>query len=186
MIKKAVRDAYNKHQEAEYMAALSVYNRVCAAGKGRRNFDFRAAERKLSYENTDRYLLPWLKFNASEKPLKPKKKDFSKATSTSTLYSYDEIVIGFDNKTRCIEWRVSENNRAVERAHGHPVSKAFFSELNRVNWTSKTGGVFVGNDEYNREDYSAGGGGNYITKYYGGIGKREAGFSSKRSLFSGY
>ena len=40
-------------------------------------------------------------------------------------------------------------------------------ELGRLNWTRATGGVFSGNDEYNRD---SGSGGNYITAAYGPLG----------------
>lgn len=176
-IKRAVKEAYNAYQERRYNSALSLYNGVVAAGKAKRNFDFKAAERSQATANYD---YCWLKYNDAGKPLKPKKKDYPKATSTSTLFSYGEVEIGFDNKTRCIEWRVDENNRAVEHAHSHPVSKAFFKALKEITWTTKTGGVFVGNDEYNRDNMGSGGGGNYVTSSYGGIGKREVGFQDKR------
>lgn len=71
---------------------------------------------------------------------------------------------------RRVEWRVPENNHAVERAHEHPIARAFFKALSQVRWTRKTGGNFSGNDEYNRDARDEGSGANYLTASYGPLG----------------
>ena len=68
---------------------------------------------------------------------------------------------------------MEENNRSRERANAHPIARRFWSEINKVRWTPTTGGFIIGNDEYNRDSESVGGGGNYITQAYGPLGKRQ-------------
>ena len=68
--------------------------------------------------------------------------------------------------TNTVEWNVPEGNHAVEYARSHPVAQEFFRFLDTVEWTSRSGGTIVGNNEYNREDLSIGGGGNFEVRTY--------------------
>ena len=70
-------------------------------------------------------------------------------------------------KGNTVTWDVPENNRAPERAGNSPLAGALFRYLDRVQWTSRSGGEIIGNDEYNRDCDYAGGGGNYIVRQYG-------------------
>lgn len=70
-------------------------------------------------------------------------------------------------KGNTVIWDVPENNHACDHAREHPLAVALFEFLDRrVEWTSRSGGTIVGNDEYNREDDSVGGGGNYVVREY--------------------
>lgn len=71
-----------------------------------------------------------------------------------------------------VTWDVPENNHAPEHAHAHPLAGELFMFLNRIQWTSRSGGQIVGNDEYNRDCDYAGGGGNYVVADYGKTSKR--------------
>jgi hypothetical protein len=53
---------------------------------------------------------------------------------------------------------------------------AMFRALDRIKWTARTGGEFVGNDEYNQDNRYAGGGGNYVTSSYGPKAEKRRGW----------
>lgn len=114
--------------------------------------------------------------DCSGAPLKPKKKDFAPLVATkvaSVSADGDEGCVSFDAKKRLVVWRVSENNRAVERARESNIGRLFFDLLRRVKWTRGTGGSITGNDEYNREDDSPGGGGNQLKESFGPLGEAD-------------
>lgn len=83
---------------------------------------------------------------------------------TSTVFHCGEAAISLHGNK--VTWDVPENNHACERASGHPLAYALFRFLDRVQWTSRSGGQIVGNNEYNRDNDSAGGGGNYVAREY--------------------
>lgn len=87
------------------------------------------------------------------------------------LWGFHAASITFEG--RRVTWDVDENNHAVDSAHEAPLAKDFFAALDRVNWTRATGGYGVGNNEYNRDDEHAGGGGNYTTFRYGPLGEAQ-------------
>jgi hypothetical protein len=106
---------------------------------------------------------------------RPKKKDVGiKPVSKSCTITFEDASITLSNKTRTARWSVSENNHAIDRAREHRVAAAFFRLLGEIKWTSRTGGIIVGNDEYNQDSRDAGGGGNYITGTFGKKGERDS------------
>lgn len=111
------------------------------------------------------------------KPAAPKAKDFPTATNKVDRFHLDQGEITFDDEQRVLSWIVSEGNRACDDAHEHPVAKALFSLLGKVQWTRGTGGRIVGNDEYNRDNSYEGGGQNYYKGGYGPLGKSDAGLN---------
>jgi hypothetical protein len=114
---------------------------------------------------------------SAKKPYALRKKDFAPIPPSKMdrmRAGYDGM-LSFDSKERTVTWSVSENNRAVDDARESFVGELFFKVLSQVNWTRGTGGVIVGNDEYNRDagsDYE-GGGGNYRTASFGPLGERD-------------
>ena len=101
----------------------------------------------------------------SKRMHKPKKKDFPLANSRTKQIDdggYGDIYIGFDNKTRTISFGCAENNRAQERFLEHRLYSVLKRALDRVEWTRSTGGKLLGNDEYSRDSYEEGAGGNYV------------------------
>ncbi|MFA5707519.1 hypothetical protein [Mycolicibacterium sp.] len=88
------------------------------------------------------------------------------AGKTHTVYRCGhEATITLAGNT--VTWDVPENNHAPERAHEHPLAGSLFGFLATVRWTSRSGGAITGNDEYNRDTDSAGGGGNYVVRAFG-------------------
>ncbi|MAM83289.1 MAG: hypothetical protein CL472_01235 [Acidobacteria bacterium] len=184
-LKKTVRDAYNREQARLYSTAVELHEEILRQAEGVRNVKWLGAIDRattaLSRKLTDRdYSLVWKIFNpemkpgakpvskaqgSADRPKKPLRKTWPDATNRQTLFTFDEAAISFDDKTKTLTWRVSENNRAVERAHAHPVAEALFEALNRIKWTRGSGGEIVGNDEINIHEggHCAGGGGAYVT-----------------------
>jgi hypothetical protein len=88
----------------------------------------------------------------------------------------DGLTITLNRKTRTIRYDVGENNHAREHADATALGKAWHKAMADVRWTRGTGGVLLGNDEYQREagEYSVGGGGSYVVEAYGYLGAAEA------------
>ena len=143
---------------------------------------------RRSSEEIREAALDLLEFSANPKtgqtkrPPKPQKKRLEAVHETRKVVNRGDQMtfdagdggIYLDNRTHTVRWEVSENNHACEYAREHPMGKAFFAALNKVQWTRTTGGEIWGNDEYNEDsgrDY-AGGGGSY-TKGRWGQAERE-------------
>lgn len=92
------------------------------------------------------------------------------ATNRTEEFCSGEVRIRFDG--RVLHYDVPENNRARDRADEDPLVRLLFTRMDRVRWTRGTGGHTVGNDEYNRESTSIGGGRNYLLRGYGPLGEQ--------------
>lgn len=187
--KTAVREAVNRHNASAYDTAVKLHERVLASAKGRKPFELRdIAFKEMSTLNAGTYYSP-AKFcedevfeivqavvqsswNAGKERIrlrKPMKKDFPQHGNNITSYRTGECSLELDNGSRTATWRVDENNHAVDRARETALAKAMFAALKQVKWTRDTGGVILGNDEYNRDagrDYE-GGGGSYSKERFG-------------------
>ena len=85
-------------------------------------------------------------------PRQPRKNDFPLlGRDKKSIDVGGEACIAFNDDSRTVVWRVSENNHACDYAHEHPMGKAFFQAMSQVNWTRGTGGTIIGNDEYNQD-----------------------------------
>lgn len=84
----------------------------------------------------------------------------------------DDWSLSLTNASRTILWSVEENNHAVDHAHNDQFVKKVFRLLDNIVWTRGSGGVIFGNDEYNRDAWGEGEGGNYVTRHYGPEGKK--------------
>jgi len=93
---------------------------------------------------------------------KPKRKDFPLANKSTRRFNAPDLTISLDPKTRVVSFDGDENNRAQERALEGNLARALFRALDRVTWTRGSGGKIIGNDEYNGDDCSEGGGANYV------------------------
>lgn len=180
-LKKKVRNAYNKVQENYYQIGGKIWKEIKENGVSFRDAFEKHAPNSSSSTLPDgcRTFLRRAIYRNSEnreKAYKPRRKDFPKKTNRDTSFSLRECEgsIYFNNDSRIVRWVVHENNHAVDQARRHPVAKAFFKALNRIDWTRDSGGKIVGNDEYNRHANQdrPGGGGNYVNSRFGPRGKR--------------
>lgn len=86
------------------------------------------------------------------------------ATNRTKVWHIEDATITLDGRN--LTWEVHENNHSVDRARSNPLAVALFHALGRLEWTRGSGGTIVGNNEYAREDRSAGGGGNYVVQVF--------------------
>ena len=206
-IKTAVRAAWNMQQASTRKIADELYTKLKAAGAADHAIKWGAAltiiidERWRADQNrtrytTDRYdasaddalraacnaVLPYERCKANQPPLKPHGKMFPDANGATKTFTLGEASITFNEAERTVTWYVPENNHAVERAHNHPVGRALFEYLRRIDWKRGSGGTVAGNDEYSRESHAAGAGSNYITHEFGPKTKTRA--ASARGRFA--
>jgi len=172
----AIIKAFNERQDQLFEEALQVFDRAKLAKKGKRNFDLRSwfnneanNNRRFSYMEISNIEWNILKrVDGKYKLLRPKKKMFAHLpVSKDCSIDCDDGCIVLNNKKRSVIWSVEENNHSVERARNYYVARVLFNLLGRIKWTRRSGGTIVGNDEYNRDQYCEGGGGNYVISRYG-------------------
>lgn len=113
-------------------------------------------------------------------PTKPQKKYLVKASTSTTTFCKEEASATFDRKRHTLTWVINENNHAVDRAWASWLGLALRQALQKVQWTRATGGIFVGNDEYNRDERENGGGANYVTARFGPLGEQSSAHRGRR------
>ena len=142
---------------------------VLNAGSGKRGYDFEEAMKYYANSHGEYIMVESLFPDDRKKPLKPTRKMFNFVNGKNNSFDVDTggAGIGFDAKSHSVSWSVFENNHAVEDARATEEAYVFFKMLGRVTFTRGSGGVIVGNNEYNSDDYCEGGGGNYVVSRYG-------------------
>lgn len=168
--RKAMIQSWNDRQDEIFDRAVQIFDEIKEAGKGRRNFNFEGKRNELLSEcDSEDSSMGWLVRLTDGKPKhKPKKKHLQQfPISRGACLELGEACIVFTDKTRTVIWNVYEGNHACEYAREHPMAKRFFNLLGGIQWARKTGGSIVGNDEYNDDDRSEGGGANYTKETYG-------------------
>lgn len=206
--RRTLIETWNAEQNRIFDLAVKIRGELAVAAKGKRGFD-RAAwitdrlngrcwggdgESRASYdaEQVIRLLGLATRFEAGayvkpEKDHAPKRKDLKiLPVSRGATLSQDEGTIELDDATHSVTWTVSENNRACESARSMPVATKMFRLLSEIEWTRGSGGKIVGNDEYNRDSYGEGEGGNYVTAEYGPHIKKPAAPSYSSSYGYGF
>jgi len=165
-LKKSVRDAWDVEVLESYRILLEIYEELLRRGKGKHHFNYRREFKAIMRERGRCYPIELMFPDASrKKPLKPKKKQFLKSNLRKVDFSCSLARIYFDNETRSVSWFVFIGKNAIEQARAHPISVALFEVLERIEWTSKTGGIFIrGFSDHNSDDF--------ISQRYGGIGRR--------------
>jgi hypothetical protein len=136
--------------------------------------EYRKALQALRIEDYDLYYL--LDPYGKDKPRRVLQADIDWPTNRTTGFHEGDLTLVFDRSERTVTYSVSENNHAREHAASTCLDQTFRTQIRKVRWTHGTGGVVLGNDEYNRESgyEHEGGGGSYIVDAYGYIGAKEA------------
>lgn len=97
-------------------------------------------------------------------------------TNRTLTFSNSAVTITFEKTDHTVLWSVDENNRAVDYAHKTMLAHDFWDAISTVRWTRNTGGVGVGNNEYNGDSGEVGAGGNYQTWAVGPLGEKASEF----------
>lgn len=203
--KKSLRDAYNKALANDLTLLDKALAKVKAEYKGKRNVDWhKAVQDELNayekvgygmfggtryrydfqlfdhYDAADNLLVRQEVETTKGKVVKyvlrsVKKKDFPDANGKTMSFDADDGSIHLNDKTRTVEWAVSENNHACDRARESLMGRTLFALLAKVQWGRNSGGHVIGNDEYNEDSAReyAGGGGSYIKETFGPLGEQE-------------
>jgi hypothetical protein len=158
---------YNSIQLRQKHDKLTAWYRLAVLrAKGKRGFDYKKFMLDFCNSYAEEEMVEKLftidsNGKRKSKPVVPTKKMFNFVNTQEHCFNLQEAGITFDKTTHSVSWSVSENNHACESAHNLPEAKLLFRMLSNVKWVRGTGGVIVGNDEYNRDSYEDGGGSNY-------------------------
>ncbi len=160
---------YNAVQQQKLDRLKHLRNAALRQGKGKRKFPFYDCITSMTKDNEEFLLVSQLFPDSKTKPITPTKKMLNFVNGKTFSFDIDDgcASITFFPNSKSVSWYVEENNHAIESARRTDEANAFFRMLNEVKWTRGSGGSFIGNDEYNRDDSCEGGGGNYVTSTYG-------------------
>lgn len=192
-VKKAVRDAVNAQHEQIFTGCQEFWRSMKSAPRTEKQLEerFQAwAKTKQPGRYSDRWhysydsdKFDWLEaveqtldtvcWKNKGKPRAVKRADVhpQRATNKDNVFSFSDFSIAFNGRT--VTWHVDYNNHSVDRAHQHPIAKAFFKALKNVKWTRGTGGVIRGDDEYARDARLEHGGSVGISLSFGPVGAKE-------------
>jgi len=161
-------DGYNEIQQRKLNNLKTWRETALREGKGKRNYDFQDRMLCMASNYSEERMVERL-FDDNRKPKMPTKKMFDFVNGKNNAFDVGEgdAGIGFNQADKTVSWNVYENNHACETARNTKEAGLLFSLLSKVDFTRGSGGVIVGNDEYNRDDQYEGGGGNYVTMTYG-------------------
>lgn len=184
-LKRSVIDTFNAGMHQNFRLAERTYSHILEAGRTQRGFNYKdeaiAFLTRFNLNWQSMYLIedsmfsPFKDGSLRRKPLKPKKKNFPFATNKTSSLDLGHAVVTLHNNLKQLHWRVLESDHAVEMAHTHPVAKTIFSRLKEIKWKRGSGGVILGNDEYNISSGQGylGGGDDYLNYSFGPVGKKE-------------
>lgn len=173
-VRKAVQDAMH----AKWKRAFDDAQRFWKGLTPRQRSDweeFRKALNSARFDLDTMWLIDPMR-RREPKPRRVLQSDVDWPTNRTVDFHESDLSLHFKRETRTVVFSVSENNHAREHADNTVLAKTFYDQMAKVHWTHGTGGVVLGNDEYNLEaGYEReGGGGSYVVAAYGYIGAKEA------------
>lgn len=188
-VKKALRDVANSLHEQVRTEAVRLHKSFATTSRAR--YIERLNQAKYQYYSPGAVSTPRqtvimeaafeildrkLYESGSKAPGQPTVADIgrvaSRATNRTDTFHTPDLTISVLGRE--VVYEVPENNHARDRADQHPLAVALFAALERITWTRGTGGVSIGNDEYNRDVEYEGGGGNYRLRAYGPLGQQQS------------
>jgi hypothetical protein len=181
-VRKDIIIHFNERQTWRFEQAQKIYEVLAQSVKGMRQKNRVLTFQRVLKEEAHKREIPYSDRWRIEQSLKtddwkvkrPKKKDFPHLVlSKNCTIGCGDLTVTLANERREVIWNVSENNHAVDDAAKSWLGKFVLGRLRQVQWRRGSGGRFTGNDEYNRDDDSDGGGANYVTRRYGPRGERQ-------------
>jgi hypothetical protein len=153
-VRTATIRAYNTWMTIQYDKAVDLWVKAKNALHGLRGKKRAEAFHSLAERTNASWDARYAVWRGG-KLVKPKKQNYPTLPTTKTcVVGFRETSISFNNTKNTIYWRVDENNHAVDAAHEHPVGNAFWRAMDRVQWTSRTGGELRYENEYDREAWA--------------------------------
>ena len=152
--RNSIIEEYNQKVLKSYELALKVYEIIKDNKKGKRNYPLENEIVKLLEYNEKEYF--WrdkilTSLITSNKLIKPKKKDFPKVKNTIDSIEGEELTLIFNNKEKVIEFYSDDNTHSQDNAPRSYLGLVFFRRLDRIKWTSKTGGYLRYYNEHRRD-----------------------------------
>lgn len=172
--RKAVQDAVHAKWQKAYDDSQRFWKSLSAREKA--DWDlFRRALNARRYDNDTEWLCDPRRVR-DEKPRRALQSDVDWPTNRTTEFNESDLRLTFIRENRTLVYDVASNKSAREHALNTTLATAFHDQITKVRWTHGTGGVILGNDEYNEESgrNHEGGGGSYVVAAYGYIGAKEA------------
>ena len=172
--RKAVQEAMHDKWKRAFDASQSFWKSLTP----RERSDFELFRKALYSRHFD-WDTQWLIDPQRLRDVRPKRvlqSDVDWPTNRTVDFHEGDLRLHFKRETRTLTFDVPEGNRSVDHAKETRLYEVFVDQMRKVRWTHGTGGVILGNDEYNEEggrNYE-GGGGSYVVDAFGYIGAKEA------------
>ena len=169
-VKSAVRVAFNEREEKRYLTAQYLVERLRQSETPNFEVEFERLypSRQFATAYNDRWAIERVIMSDGKlRKSLPTRQDFPAATARTVEFALRGATIRFDDPSTTVHWHVGENNHACDTAHEDPIAIALFGALGKVKWGRNSGGIIVGNNEYNRDADYEGGGGNLVNFRFG-------------------
>lgn len=147
--RKAVQEAMHKKWKQSFDISQKFWQSLSIRQKSDWN-EFRIALNSSGIVDLDTM---WLidPMGKEQKPRRVQQSNVNWPNNRMMNFHDSDLSLSFIRETRTVEFSVSENNHAREHADATVLAGAFYDQIARVRWTHGTGGVILGNDEYNRD-----------------------------------
>ena len=148
---------HNEKRADMYETALIIHKKVLEAKKGKRGVNIRSlvSETTQLYIRRDRDIFWRFKIEdclcSNNKLVKPKKKDFKPVKNTEVSIVDSDLIIVFDNKSKIVKFISDDSSHSQDNCLDSHLGQVFMRLLNRVQWSTKSGGYLRYFNEHLRD-----------------------------------
>jgi len=173
-VRKACQDAMHEKWKKAYDDAQRFWKSLTPRQKSDWD-EFRKALNSRRFDLDTMWLIDPMR-RRETKPRRVLQSDVDWPTNRTVDFHESDLSLHFQRENRTLTFSVADNNHSREWADQTVLAATFYDQMRKVRWTHGTGGVILGNDEYNVGGgrYHEGGGGSYVVAAYGYIGAKEA------------